>query len=162
PAAQVLTFSDRDTVKTCVSRGAAYHALSLAIQGRGFIQPLCPDDIAVRTESGLRQLVPRAATLPHPSDGSWATCAVLGLPEEVRAGARLDVRLELVAEADERQLYAEVWDIPGPLAKGAPLRLDYRMDANQVLHMRMALAESSTVSPFEDMIDKPLTNVVNP
>ncbi len=49
------------------------------------------------------------------------------------------------------------------VAKGDPLRLRYRMDINQVLHLRLAPgAEDSAAEEFELTVENPLTSVVNP
>ncbi len=163
PNARVLAYQDRESVKTCVSRGAALHALALALYGQGLVQQVCHDGIALRTESGIRSLIPQGAKLPFPADGTFAKCLALGAPESASEGEPCVLRLDLLAEADERCLYySRVWQIEGPIRKGAALSLEYRMDENLVLDLKMTRADGGDGRPFTDSIDKPFTNVVNP
>lgn len=162
PNARVLTYQDRESVKTCVSRGAALHALALALHGQGLIQQVCHDGIAIRTETGLRSLIPQGAKLPFPADGTFAKCTALGVPESASEGKACVLRLDLLANADERCLYSSVWQIEGPIRKGAALSLEYRLNENLVLELKMTRADGGDGQPFSDSIDKPLTNVVNP
>ena len=161
--ARVLTYQDSESVKTCVSRGAAWHAIALALYGQGLVQQVCHDGIALRTESGIRSLIPQGAKLPFPADGTFAKCTALGAPDSASEGESCVLRLDLLAETDERFLYySRVWKIEGPIRKGAALSLEYRMDENLVLDLKMTRADGGDGRPFTDSIDKPFTNVVNP
>jgi len=55
-----------------------------------------------------------------------------------------------------------MWKVPGLINQGAPLLLEYRLDENQVLDLRLKLAQSEDVEPFSKTIENPLTHVVNP
>lgn len=157
----VLTYADRDEAKTCVSRGAAYHALALSAFGKPFVQPVCHDEIAVRSSSGLIPLIPKGSLLPYPADGSFAACFQIAVPKTVLVEP-CDLRVELVATSDERLLLGSVWSIPGPVNQGTPIRLEYRLDENQVLHLRARLKDGDQSDVFEAVVENPLTNVVNP
>lgn len=163
PRAEVLTYPDRDGVKTCVSRGAASHALALAAFGKGLVQPVCHDEIAVRTASGPVPLVPKGVPLPYPSNGGWAQNRSLAVPETVIAG-ECELRVEVVAAEDDRKLFGTVWEIPGPVERGSPILLEYRFDENQILHLRARLADGDGdgAGELDEVIENPLTNVVNP
>jgi molecular chaperone DnaK len=161
PHAEVLTYANRDEVKTCVSRGAAYHALSLAAFGKGLVQPICHDEIAIRTASGPVALVPKGAALPYPSDGGWEKNYSLAVPESVMVG-ECQLRMEVIATSDERRLFTTKWEIGGPVTGGAPIALEYRLDENQVFHFRAKLKDGDGDDALEEEIENPLTNVVNP
>jgi hypothetical protein len=83
PKGRVLTYPDRDAVKTCVSRGAAYHAMALTAFGKALVQPICHDEIVMRTMSSFIRLIPKGVRLPYPSDGSFAQSYELALPRTV-------------------------------------------------------------------------------
>ena len=51
---------------------------------------------------------------------------------------------------------------PPPVRRGERLRLLYRIDANQVLHLRVALASRASHGEVELTRENPLANVVNP
>jgi tetratricopeptide (TPR) repeat protein len=70
--------------------------------------------------------------------------------------------VEIVGGQEERLLYSETWDIPGPVQRGDPLLLEYRYDENQILSLNMRLAADRDILPFSAQVDKPFTNVVNP
>lgn len=161
PQGEVLTYSNRDDVKTCVSRGAAYHAMALRVFGKSLVQPICHDDIAVRSASGLVTLIPSGTGLPYPSDGSFAEFQGLAVPKTVLLD-KCEVRVELVAAGDERLLLSGVWAIPGPVNQGTPISLEYRLDENQVLELHARLTDADEKGQFAVSVENPLTNVVNP
>lgn len=161
PKAKALIYADRDAVKACVSRGAAYHALALAVFGKGLVQPVCHDEVAIRATSSLVRLIPKGASLPHPVGNTFAECHELAVPETALT-ADCKLRVEIVAGSDERRLFSTIWTIPGPVNRGDPICLEYRYDENQVLHLRMRLRDADDTETFNTTIENPVTNVVNP
>jgi molecular chaperone DnaK (HSP70) len=160
PNARTLSFEDRDAVQTAVAVGAALHALSRRVLGRPLIQPTCHDDILFHTRQGPIVLVPAGAPLPYPQEGDYARNTDLTVPETVKAGAAGNIRVEVLAGREERLLFRGNWKIPGPINRGDPLWLEFRFDADQVLHLRLGRQGDEEV--FEQTIENPLTHVVNP
>jgi len=80
--ARLLTYPDRESVQTAVARGAAYHALSLALFKRGLVQPVCHEEISILTSSGPVELVPKGVPLPYPAGGGYTFLAGLVVPEQ--------------------------------------------------------------------------------
>jgi molecular chaperone DnaK len=158
---QVLAYDDRNEAKTCVSRGAVYHALSLSAFGVPFVQPVCQDEIAIRSSSGLIPLIPKRATLPYPADGSFASCLQIAVPRTVLKEP-CNLRVELVSSSDNRLLLGTVWTIKSCVNEGTPIHLEYRLDENQVLHLRASLKDGDEAEILEISVENPLTNVVNP
>lgn len=161
PGSRLLMHGDRESTQVAVARGAAYHALALAVCGQGLVRPVAADDIALRVATGLFTLVPRGAPLPYPSDDGWIEHAQLVVPESCTFGS-IPLRVEAVAGGDERPVLAARWDIPGPVRRGESLRLRVRLDANQVLHLELTLRDRPGSAPFACRIEHPLTVVVNP
>lgn len=157
----LLQYNDSDALQTAVARGAAHHALSLARNGKGLIQPVCNDAIAIRTTDGLFDLIPKGVALPYPATSEYMARNDLSVPEMVLIG-NLNLRLEVVAREDERLLLRAYCPLSGPVNKGDRLCIEYRYDENQLLRLRVSLADKpdSPVHNFE--IENPLTNVVNP
>ncbi len=159
--AKLMTYSDRSLVQLAIARGAAYHALVLALYGKGIVQTICHDSISIRTESGLLELIPKGTDLPYPPDDTYARCYSLAVPETTMSS--VDLRVEIVGGDDERKLFSQIWQILGPVHKGDELCLEYRYDENQVLDLRMKLAYADDLEePFRARIENPLTNIVNP
>lgn len=161
PRAKLLIFPDPDAIQTAVARGAAWHALSLELFRTGLVQPVAQESIGIRSEGGPVELVPRGAPLPWPADGTMAQSQRLAVPRTTLTES-LDLSVQIVSGNDERLVMSRVWPILGPVSKGDPLELSYRMDENQVLHLRLSLANDSDRPPFEERVVNPLTNVVNP
>jgi len=66
PKAQMLTYRNSEEVQTAVAKGSFYHALALALFGKGLVQPVCHDRVTIRTKSGPAELIPKGAKLPYP------------------------------------------------------------------------------------------------
>ena len=162
PNARVLTYPDRDAVQTAVARGAALHAAALALTGRGLVQPVAADSIALRAESRLFELVHKGEELPVPAEG-WMRKTGLTVPVTSQKQP-VDVRVELVVGEgeQERPLFRGHWTVPPPVAKGEGLVLEYRLDENQILELKLALATGAGTDGFACIVENPLTNVVNP
>lgn len=163
PKANLLRHSSAESLQVAVARGAAYHALALALYGQSIFKLVTPDRIAIGTTSGFYQLVPQGATLPFPNANGWAEAADLTVPASSLTGT-VELIVEIVAgdKGAERSLLNTTWAIRGPVKKGDPLHLQFRIDENQVFHFRLTLAEDPSASPFIGHIENPLSNVVNP
>ncbi len=158
--AKILTFPNRDDAQTAIAKGAALHALSLAVRGRPLVRPVCHDDICFQTQRGPVVLVPSGAELPYPPDGGYERRTDFKAPETVKAGLEGNIRVQVVAGKEQRSLFERIWKIKGPVKKGARLWLDFRFDENQVLDLRMG--KEGDGSAFEATLENPLTHVVNP
>ncbi|MCS6910463.1 MAG: Hsp70 family protein, partial [Anaerolineales bacterium] len=161
PAARLLTYEDRDSTQVAVARGAAYHALALALFGRGLVQPVAHDAISLRVASGVVELVPRGAALPFPGPDQFAEHLELVVPQTALVGS-VPLRVELVAGSELRPLFVATWNIPGPVNRGDPLRLSVQMDSNQCLHLELNLRDQPEAKPFACTVEHPLTLVLNP
>ena len=155
---QLLTYPEQESMQLAVARGAADQALSLALFGRSIFQVVCADSIAVQTENGPVELVPRGAKLPWPPHGKEQT-VLLRVPKTWTEGT--DLRIEIVAGNDSRLLLREVVKLIG-VKKGDPLWVEYGMDENQVFDFSLRLADQPGSRPLEVRIENPLSNVVNP
>jgi len=159
--AQILTYPRREEAKTCVSRGAATHALALAAFNRPFIQPISHDGISIKTTNGTIPLIAKGTRLPYPTDGSFAKSFGLAVPRTVMLET-CELRVEIIAESDGRDLLSKIWSISGPVNRGTPICLEYRIDENQVLHLQARLKDDEPAETFYMKSENPLTNIVNP
>jgi len=161
PTSTVLSYDDADSIQTAVSRGAAWHAFSLAVTGEGLVKPVCHDTIAINTQSGPVELIPKGAHYPYPADGSYAKATGLAIPE-TSLMKPFDLTVEILAKEDSRSIIKAVCRILPPVQKGAPLTLEYRYDENQVLDVKLRLSDVPGAPIFTLTMENPLTNVVNP
>jgi len=64
---------------------------------------------------------------------------------------------------DGRTLMSGIWMIRSIVDKGDPIRLLYRMDSNQVLHLRLGYKDDDDPTrEYNLTVENPLTSVVNP
>lgn len=160
-SATILRFDDSEQIQTAIAHGAAWQALSLAVHGRGLVRPVTGTSISILSASGPVELIADGAELPYPADGDWAESNQLSIPT-TSLSAAVSLRVEL-RSGDDRVLMWETTEIQPPVSKGDPLRLRYRMDANQVLHLRLErLVGDDTVEECKLAVENPLTSVVNP
>jgi molecular chaperone DnaK len=159
PCARMLQYEDRKDAQLAVARGASLHALALATRGRGVVDPVAQDDMYLVTQSGPLKLLAQGTTLPFPAEG-LATIDSLSVPEDAFEQA-LQLSVELVAGAERRPLFRDHWDLP-MVRRGSPLRLEYGYDENQVLLLKLKLADFPESVAFRASIENPLSHVVNP
>jgi molecular chaperone DnaK (HSP70) len=161
--AELLSFASADAMQTAVARGAALNALSLALQERPIIQPVCQETIAIITAAGPFDLVPKGGALPWPAAGGYQEITNLMLPES-SPHEPVTIRVEVVAREMEGQkiLLSEMWEIPAPVKAGERIRLEYRYDENQVLDVRAHHADRIEVKPLKERREHPLTHIANP
>jgi tetratricopeptide (TPR) repeat protein len=159
PAAELLQSKEHDGVHTAVARGAAYHALAKEIFGKGVIQPVCHDDIAIRASGGVLTLVPKGAELPFPAADRYEIRTGLLVPPKGIFESS-DLKIEIVAGDEQRLLFSATWPIPRMANVGDPLTVLVRYDESQILHLRLGLADDSETE-FSVTLSNPLTHVVN-
>lgn len=160
PDAAILHERDPEIAQGAVARGAALHALALAMTGKGVIDPVTGDSISIRTTSGLVPLVGTGTSLPFPRGEAWATNTDLSVPE-TRITGILTLRVEL-ADSSDRPLMVQAAELPAPLIQGQRLAVSYRMDENQDLHFKVALDGDLARGEWTFRQENPLSNVVNP
>lgn len=160
PRADLLHERTPEAVQTSVARGAALHALALAAVGRGVLEPVTGSALSVRTSAGPVELLARGVRLPFPGGGGDAVCDDLVVPD-TRDDDALLLRVELLGESGRAVMNALCF-FPPPVERGERLRLRWRIDANQVLHLRVSLAGRPGRGEYELTRENPLSNVVNP
>ena len=151
---EILQFGKAEDMLTAVSKGAALHALSIALNGKGIFRTVNSRSIFLRTEKEPKLLLEKGTDLPS-ADLENHDLAVprSSLLEPVM------LRVEL-CDSDDRTLFAERWDIDPPINQGDLLKLQYKMDVNQVFHLELSLADSPH-DKFTKLVENPLTHVVN-
>jgi len=157
PVSEILTYEEPALMAGAVARGAAYQALSLLQYGKGIVETVCGDRILVRTDTNGVELIPKGASLPYPAQ-DFATCQALALPETSIAGSTVRVEIE---GGNGRLLFSSSWTIDQPVRRGESLLLEYRMDADQVLHLRLSGGDNRDLPEFNCLIEHPLTAVHN-
>lgn len=153
---KVLTYDNADDTQTAVARGAAYHALSIALFGKGLLQPICFDPIFIMTQNGLMELIKPNTPLPKVGRQDFT------VPESSLIHP-LELKIEIHAGVGNQQRMVErkTVQINDLVSQGDKIFLEYRMDENQVLYMQMRI-ENLEDQVFDLTFENPLTNVVNP
>ncbi len=160
---QILMFPDRDAVQVATARGAAAHSLAMTLFGKSIFQLVAHDRISIRTAHGSYELVPKEALLPFPSADEWQYTLDLVVPEtSLLKPVQLLVEILAGDSGQERSLLTATWTVPAPVNKGEKLRLEYRLDENQVLEFNLTLDGQPEAEPFVGRLENPISNVVNP
>ena len=152
--------NDIEAIQAGVARGAAFNALSRELFGKGLVQAVCHDSISIQTRSGAQNLIPPGSVLPYPSDGDYKIYDNLAAPETAFFEPT-QLRIEIVGGDMDRVLYRRVYPIKEMINKGDILCLEYRMDENQVLDMKLYPEKNPDYKILSEHIENPLTNVVN-
>lgn len=159
--AKILRFDDPEQIQTAVAHGAAWQALSLAVHGKGLVRPVTGSSISIQSANGPMELIGDGTELPFPAGEAWAESNRLVIPKTSLTSA-VQLRVELLSDND-RPLMCKVWTIPPPVSEGDSLRVRYRMDVNQLLHLRLDRGDvEDSNEGFEFTLENPLTSVVNP
>ena len=159
-AAKILRFEDSEQIQTAVAHGAAWQALSLATHGKGLVHPIIGSSISIQAASGPVELIADGTELPYPAEEGWAECHRLVIPK-TSCTDKVEIRVEL--RTGDRLLMRQKGKIRPPVHQGDPLRLRYRMDINQILHLRLDHGEGEAVQEVIELkVENPLTSVVNP
>jgi Tfp pilus assembly protein PilF len=161
PNAAILTYPDSESARSSVSRGAAYHALALALTGKGIITPVCHEGISILTEDGPIEIIPKGMRLPYPACGYGVFTGLMVPEQAVLDGLKL--RVELVTTEEEKFIFSGLWNIMGNVVnEGDPIRLEYRFDENRNLWLRLTVDDGIRRTPFNAEIENPVTQVMNP
>ena len=157
--AKILRFDNVEATQTAVAHGAAWQALSLVVRGKGLVRPVTGSSIKINTQSGPVDLIKNQTELPFPVSGKWAKNEQLVVPE---TSLTEEVPLKVELHGDRNQiLWNNTWKIRPVVSKGDSLILHYRMDANQVLHLRLSLKDWPE-QEFESIVENPLSAIDNP
>lgn len=153
----VLNFDTPEDAKLAISRGAAYHALTVHFTGAGVVQPITADAILLQTNNGPVEIVPASTLLPYPGPDEWGTVKDLKVPEFPPDQTRY-LRLELVTP-DQMRLFTGVWQVPKNIRKGTALRFQYQIDSNQIMRFRLNVATAPEADFWEWEVENPLVNI---
>ena len=157
--ADILTFEEHGENQTCVARGAALQALHLASGGAGLVPPTSSDNLSIRTKGGgATLLVPANASLPYPSKTDWAVVSTLRSPQSA-IGQSFSLRLELI-DSENELVSRDTWQVEPVVNKGDSLILQYRMDENQCLELKMSLADDPDETLYHDTRN-PFSNIAS-
>lgn len=151
-AADLVELGDDRDVQGAIARGAALQALAIAVTGTPLIEPVCSASLGLRTRQGLVPLVEAGAGLP----------AKAAIPVVVHAPAAavdrpIDLAIEVLADGG-RVVGRSIWQLEAPVTKGEPLAVDWIVDENQCLTLKLRRLEGQGEEDFEQRFDAPLTH----
>ncbi|MCE5228547.1 Hsp70 family protein [bacterium] len=158
--AEVLSYDSQDDIQTAVAKGAAYHALMLEMCGHGLVRPVCAESVSIKTADEPLELIPRGARLPYPAEGEWSENDSLVVPKG-SSRSPLQLHVELVGEKGQ-SLFSGVWNMETRPTQGERLVLQYHMDENQIINLRIDTQSNQGHQGFDATIENPLSNIVNP
>ena len=150
PDASHVMHSSAEDLQGTVARGAALQALSLQVLGEPLIAPVCSAELSLRVVSGTVPLMRAGDAVP----GSSKAATLLRPPRD-NARSRTDIAVEIVAD-DHRVVGRSLWSLPPPVTTNDRLALDWRMDDNQCVELRLSRVDSPDTEPFVHRFDAPI------
>ncbi len=152
--ADLVELGDDLDVQGAIARGAALQALAVAATGSPLIAPASSAELGLRTRQGLVPLVKAGATLPAEA----AQPVVVFAPATV-ADRPVDLAIEVIADGG-RVVGRSIWQLEAPVTQGEPLAVDWSLDENQCLTLRLRRvdADEEGEANFEQRFDAPLTH----
>ena len=158
--AKILRFEKNESLKTCVSRGAALNALSFSAFDRPLIIPVCHDGIGILTGNGTFELIPAGTKLPFPDSGTRKFNGVISTPPIELLEDNI-LSLKLLTIKDKKELKKCSWNLKN-IFEGTPINLEIKYDENYVLKLDASTGIGNNFQYIHIKLDNPLTNIVNP
>lgn len=161
PDATLFTYADALDAQRSISRGAAIRALHRAAFGIDPIEAVLAEDLAILTDVGATVVVPAGTSLPFPAEGEMHVFEGLEVPESRSTGI-LELRFEF--ESGGRRLHSQLLALRAPLREGAPMRLNVRITADQVIDLSLVVpGETGGDQVFGAVsLDNPFAVTANP
>lgn len=156
--ATFLSYTDFESIKQCVSRGAAYHAFFRTITGKELVQTVAYDTIYLGAEPESIKIVEKGEKLSY--DGENKIITNLRVPEKERSGEK-NLLLEILVGDEKNPVMRAVWTMPPGTRSGDRLLFEYKFDQNQVLYYKLSLLDNPQVY-LPGQVEYPLTHVVIP
>lgn len=152
PEATRVLLGDPEQLEGAVARGAALQALSLQVLGEPLIAPVCSAEVSLRVVSGAVPLSRAGDAVPCASRVS----TLLRPPRDSRFAAT-DIAVEVIADG-QRLVGRSLWSLPAPVSTEDRLALDWRMDENQCIELRLSRMDNPDTEPFRQRFDAPITH----
>jgi len=150
PDADHVLLGNADDLQGTVARGAALQALSLQVLGEPLIAPVCSAELSLRVVSGSVPLMRAGERVPNASKVS-----TLLRPSRNSQREQTDIAVEIVAD-DQRLVGRSLWRLPAPVTTDDRLALDWRMDDNQCVELRLSRIDAPDTEPFVHRFDAPI------
>ena len=150
PDTEHVLLGSAEDLQGTVARGAALQALSLQIFGEPLIEPVCSAELSLRVVSGSVPLMRAGDAVPNASKAS-----TLLRPPRDNVRTRTDIAVEIVAD-ENRIVGRSLWSLPAPVSTNDRLALDWRMDDNQCVELRLSRVDSPDTEPFVHRFDAPI------
>ncbi|HET6546620.1 MAG TPA: Hsp70 family protein [Rhodanobacteraceae bacterium] len=152
PDAQRVMLGDAETLQGAVARGAALQALSLQVLGEPLVAPVCSADLSLRVVSGSVALLNAGDAVPNRSK-----TPTLLRPARDNADMQTEIAVEVMTDG-QRMVGRTLWNLPPPVSTADRLALDWRIDDNQCVELRLSRLDHGDAEPFVHRFDAPITH----
>ncbi len=158
--AELLSFDNEDAYQSSIAAGAAYQSLFKIINGKGIVEQVNHYSISINTQYGPEELIPAGAPLPYPSGVDFEENSSLKIPETPEKYP-YELQIEIVDTDNQFVLFKEVWEINSEVYEGQKIVVEYRMNENSIVEMKLKIKENMD-DDFKCEIQNPLLNTVKP
>ncbi len=150
PDAHRVMLGDAEELQGTVARGAALQALSLQVFGEPLVAPVCSAELSLRVVSGSVPLMRAGDAVPNASKAS-----TLLRPPRNSKNKPAEIAVEVIAD-EQRLVGRTLWNLPAPVTTADRLALDWRMDDNQCVELRLSRLDDPDTEPFLHRFDAPI------
>lgn len=150
PESRHVLLSDAEELQGAVARGAALQALSLQVLGEPVIAPVCSADLSLRVTTGTVPLLRAGDAVPNA-----ATAPTLLRPPRNSKRDQVPLAIEIVAD-NNRIVGRSLWSLPAPVSTSDRLALEWKLDDNQCVELRLSRMDSPDTEPFVHRFDAPI------
>lgn len=150
PESQHVLLGNAEELQGTVARGAALQALSLQVLGEPIIAPVCSADLSLRVVTGSVPLMRAGDAVPNAS----RTQTILRPPRNSKR-SHVPLAIEVVAD-NNRIVGRSIWTLPAPVSTNDRLALEWTMDDNQCVELRLSRMDDPNTEPFVHRFDAPI------
>ena len=150
PKAAHVLLGTPDDLQAAVARGAAIQALSLQVLGEPVVAPVCSSEVSLKLAEGEAVMSRAGDSVPHRSGAPL----LLRPPRDSQKDG-IEIAVEVLSDG-KRSAGRSLWLLPAPVSANERLELQWIMDENQCVELRLHRPGHGRTEPFVKCFDAPI------
>lgn len=150
PDASHVLLGEGEELQGAVARGAALQALSIQVLGEPVVASIASCDVSLKLDLGELVLCQAGDSVPN----SCSTPAMLRPPRN-SADESVEIAVELLSDG-VRSAGRSLWHLPAPVRDDEQLELEWTIDDNQCVELKLTRPDHPGTSSFVKRFDAPI------